>query len=393
MKHLDGARNASRRTKKATLSVRTLCILARCVVIGSSASVLIQADIAGAVPSVWSVTPTPATKSELVSVSCTSTTSCMAVGRVGKRTLAESWDGEAWSVVATPNPGYPDYPASVSCSGPKKCMAVGTYFGPSNTFGLAMRWLNDRWAAIATRNPGMDTYLNSVSCTGAKSCFAVGRYVNSSNTDRTLAEFWNGTSWSVITTPNAGSGDEVFQGVSCASADYCVAVGSVSPSGVPGTLTEAWDGSTWSIVPSPDEPGYSLQAVSCTSSVSCVAIGDDVIDSNMSQTLVETWDGSSWTVTPSPNPDDSDVFPSGVSCTSSTNCVLVGEYFNHGSRIDGQTLIESLTDGSWSITPSPDPGTKTNALSGVSCSSDDQCVAAGVESAGQQQALVETGTP
>jgi hypothetical protein len=35
-------------------------------------------------------------------VSCTSTSSCMAVGNEG--TLAEAWNGTAWSVVKTPRP-------------------------------------------------------------------------------------------------------------------------------------------------------------------------------------------------------------------------------------------------------------------------------------------------
>jgi hypothetical protein len=89
-----------------------------------------------------------------------------------------------------------------------------------------------------------------------------------------------------------------------------------------------------------------------------------------------------------------DNFPSGVSCTSSTNCVMVGNYYNRSVSTHPQTLIESYTGGSWSTTPSPDPGPKANALSGVSCASANEYVAVGAFSTSDgDRALVETGTP
>jgi hypothetical protein len=132
--------------------------------------------------------------------------------------------------------------------------------------------------------------------------------------------------------------------------------------------------------------------VSCTSSSSCVAVGDDSISSDMWQTLSETWNGTSWSVTPSQNPGNFDNFPSAVSCTSSTNCVMVGDYYNGSVHTHPQTLIESYT-GSWSTTSSPDPGPKANSLNGVSCASANECIAGGGFSTSDGvRALAETGT-
>lgn len=169
-------------------SIRKRCFVVGFVVLGSLSVALVHSGAAAAVPSVWSVTSTPPTRSAFASVSCVSANSCMAVGRAVNKTLAESWNGETWSVLTTPNPGHPDYPYSVSCVSQAKCMAVGYYFAPSSTLGLAMEWTGSHWVNTVTRNRGLGSYLYAVSCSSSTSCFAVGRYVSSSDTDRTLAE-------------------------------------------------------------------------------------------------------------------------------------------------------------------------------------------------------------
>ena len=86
----------------------------------------------------------------------------------------------------------------------------------------------------------------------------------------TLVESWNGRFWALIPSPSKDLGNEL-DGVDCASAASCQAVGSVSGS----TLSESWDGHVWSITPSPNAAkGYNaLAGVSCISAVSCTAVG------------------------------------------------------------------------------------------------------------------------
>ncbi len=56
----------------------------------------------------WSVQPAPspagATDSELHAVSCSSATSCLAVGFSGAQALAEQWNGTTWTILPTPAP-------------------------------------------------------------------------------------------------------------------------------------------------------------------------------------------------------------------------------------------------------------------------------------------------
>ena len=82
---------------------------------------------------------------------------------------------------------------------------------------------------------------------------AVGDYMDQAGTsDTTLAEQWNGTTWTVVTTlsPAAFS---ALASVSCSSAGHCVSVGVSSPtvSGAVSPLTEVWNGTTWTAVTAP----------------------------------------------------------------------------------------------------------------------------------------------
>ncbi len=75
---------------------------------------------------------------ELFGVSCPSATSCAAVGNDGVnpaaasgKTLVESWDGSAWSVVTSSNEGFSGLSA-VSCLPLGPCTAVGAHSSGRN---------------------------------------------------------------------------------------------------------------------------------------------------------------------------------------------------------------------------------------------------------------------
>jgi hypothetical protein len=128
-----------------------------------------------------------------------------------------------------------------------------------------------------------NSLLNAVSCVSASACTAVG-YHNGATEAGTLAESWNGTTWSVVPSPAKG----VLDGVSCVSAGACVAVGRFTG----GTLAESWNGTTWSVVPSPNKgTGGLLSGVSCVPASGCTAAGDYTRTVNgieQNRTLVES---------------------------------------------------------------------------------------------------------
>src|SRR5206468_3378703 len=140
-------------------------------------------------------------------------------------------------------------------------------------------------------------------------------------TTKTLVEHWNGASWSIVASPNqSGATDSSLSRVSCPSATRCYAAGSYfadAPGGK--TLVEQWNGTTWSIVPSPNPSGptdSSLNSVSCASTTNCYAVGSYSTPTS-GKTLVEQWNGTTWSIIPSPNASGAtDSILTSVACPS-----------------------------------------------------------------------------
>jgi len=113
----------------------------------------------------------------LEGVSCTSSTSCRAIGYSRengkvKRALAESWNGTTWSIQAAPNPGEGEVNLkSLSCTSSTACTAVGSYVSKWNakTFAeeerktLVESWNGTEWAIQASANPKLFNVFSGVS--------------------------------------------------------------------------------------------------------------------------------------------------------------------------------------------------------------------------------------
>ena len=134
-----------------------------------------------------------------------------------------------------------------------------------------------------------DGIVPSVSCANDAACVAVGSYVNADDYYATLAERWDGSTWSIVPTPNAtGAPDSWFNHVACSTASDCVAVGASGnrSDGVDNehALIEHWDGASWTMEPAPSGTGE-LLGVACSSPSACTAVGNNV---------ALRWDGTSW---------------------------------------------------------------------------------------------------
>src|ERR1700732_4525580 len=85
---------------------------------------------------------------------------------------------------------------------------------------------------------------------------------------------------------------------------------------------------------------------------------------------------SEWTITPSSDAGGQNLQLDGVSCTGKASCVAVGQYAKLGFS-SLQTLVEVWNGLTWSVVPSPSPGSFANYLFGVSCTSRNFCIAVG----------------
>ncbi|MGI8436195.1 MAG: hypothetical protein ACR2NX_04730, partial [Chthoniobacterales bacterium] len=220
-------------------------------------------------------------------------------------------------------------------------------------------------------------------------CWAVGDYDNGS-TYQTLIEQWNGTSWAIVPSPNTSATQRnTLVSVTCTSASQCWAVGDYDNGSTYQTLIEQWNGTSWAIASSPNTSATRdnrLNGVTCASASQCWAVGD-YDNGSAYQTLIEQWNGNSWSIVTSPNTSATQRnYLLGVTCASASQCWAVGSYQN-GSTY--QTLIEQWSGTSWSIVSSPNTSaTRDNRLYGVTCASASQCWAIG-DTGSSYQSLIE----
>jgi hypothetical protein len=345
----------------------------------------------------WTVQATPnpegAKEAGLGGTSCASSTNCEAAGAYESSssvvlTLAERWSGAKWETQATPNPegAKGSYLEGVSCTSSTSCEAVGTYYNSSGRLvTLAEQWNGTKWEIQSTPNPEGSQFneLTHVSCVSSTMCEATGIALNSSTHYVPLAEVWNGAKWEIQSIPNPeGAEKAILETVSCASSSACEAIGYDEGSGHGHwAFAERWNGSTWEVQASPKPEGATqatLSAVACTSATSCEASGDYGNSAGVFVTLAENWNGSEWKVQSTPNPEGAkrSVLVGGLSCSSGTACWAVGNYENSAGVT--VTLAESWNGAKWAVQSTPDPeGAKESYLRGVSCTSSTICEATG----------------
>jgi len=199
----------------------------------------------------WRVVPAgaPAGFTNLAGVFCRQDTSCWAVGAGAAGGLAEHWNGRKWSVAATPSAAVAL--VSVWCPG-TDCFATGYSSFPTV---IAERWNGRKWSLTPTSRPPVEIVgaLDGVSCATSTSCFAVG--VQGEANPQTLIERWQRSRWVEVKSPNpAGAIAPLLRAVFCRSPKACWAVGlraNLNHPGPSSTLAEHWNGKSWSIVRTP----------------------------------------------------------------------------------------------------------------------------------------------
>ena len=352
----------------------------RCVVaVVSLLSGLVAAGPAGA--ATWTVQPSPSiARSELLGVSCGSAHDCLAVGdrTVGghTRTLAEHWNGSAWSVTPLAVVGGASLSVlqGVDCRSAHWCMAVGFSRRGGTEKPLAERWSGTRWSILPTPDPSPSWprhRLYGVSCPTTRFCLAAGDFGTETlspfftSTFKAWVVRWNGSRWSVAHVINAPKGTaKDFSGVSCASTHGCLMVGSFSSQSVEGRPLGLWfDGRHWRDLrpPNPAESS-SLSSASCTSSASCMAVGRQFVSRDQNA-LAERWNGHHWSTRVPPRPaGDGGAELAGVACRSRSHCTAVGA---SGPADPTGGLAEGWNGFSWTIQPTP--GGDGWPLNGVAC--------------------------
>lgn len=171
--------------------------------------------------------------------------------------------------------------------------------------------------------------------------------------------------WKIVSSPNVGTGTHgnVLNGVAVVSPNDVWAVGfSPHPSGTPlyirQSLVEHWNGSDWSVVASPNpagKPDVVLNGVAAISANDIWAVGHSGDPAFAPwQTLTEHWDGTTWSIVPSPSPgtyNGNDLYA--VAAVSTNDVWAVGWYQSGPTGQIGGALTMHWDGTSWTVIPNP----------------------------------------
>jgi len=283
-------------------------------------------------PDPYPITGTAGMESvDLHAIAADSTNDVWAVGTVAGdgpagHVLIEHWNGSRWNVVPSPTIGTGGRLMGVAAISPTDAWAVGYYapgIGPDERT-LIEHWDGKKWSIIPNPFPPLFIDLRGITALSTNDVWAVGAFNNS-----TLIVHWDGKRWSIVPSPNPGKSGNQLWGVTALSANDVWAVGEFSyeiqqRQNVVQTVDEAltlhWNGSRWSVVSSPSPDNFSNELVSVTalSANDIWAVG--AFDKN----LIEHWDGSHWSVVRTSNQGANLGLSAVVRVPHSTTIVAVG---------------------------------------------------------------------
>jgi hypothetical protein len=313
----------------------------------------------------WSVVTVPQTGNNtiLTGVSALSSTDAWAVGEQSAAggqappPVSYNWNGSAWSLVATPTLGVTSSLLSVSASTATDAWAVGmSVLGKHEDSTLMEHWNGTAWSVNSSLVvTGFVAELTGVVDLSPTNAWAVGR-ANSS-----LLEHWNGTTWSTVTIPDPDFTPGPNDAISASSASDIWVVGSTLDTATDELVPEAlhYNGTAWSVVAMPQAGtnSSSIGAVTDISPTNAWAVGEDIGATSAvgGSTLIEHWNGSSWSVVPSPTPG-ADPGLTGVAARGPDDVYAVGSNVPSVNGGTVQGMILRWNGSAWSVDTDPTAG-------------------------------------
>jgi hypothetical protein len=174
--------------------------------------------------------------------------------------LVENWNGSAWTAAAAPPANMNGMLQAIDGSGPTDVWAVGSYTNALGQVTLADHYNGSGWSQVLTPNrkpgPGSQPYGNRLSAVFENSpsdVWAVGSYAKCSGSCgqqriESLIEHFDGSTWTILPSPDVKGSDTVLTGVTATSATNAWASGYWGNASLGGALFEHWDGAHWHLL-------------------------------------------------------------------------------------------------------------------------------------------------
>jgi len=288
----------------------------------------------------------------------------------------------AWLVVGSPNVGGQDNSlAAVAGSSPSDVWAVGQFApdtNPNITLTLAEHYDGTAWSIVSTPNLGVN-HGNALLAVTAQpgAAWAVGYDIGTDYLAHSLIEAWDGHAWQIVDHPQSFETENLYGVTSVAADDVCAVGSGRNSEGEFRAFALHFDGHAWAFVPAanPGTSGNVLYGVVANGRNDVWAVGQKIGDAPPDHALVEHWNGVRWSevLAPRGGPASTQLLAADVVAGDDVRAV--------GDAQDGvvslRTFALSGEGAGFSLQGTPDPATGDNRLTGVAAVSDDESWAVG----------------
>jgi hypothetical protein len=302
----------------------------------------------------------------VAAIACLAATTCELVGLATSMTApafaARTLDGGTTWIIQK-FPGRSSQPSAISCSTTSSCVAVSS-LGGLHASRFVTRDGGTTWST--SYDPSFGSSLNSVTCLSSGTCYGAGNWAGGKVSATGLLEVsYNfGASWKRVHIPTTATSVE---GVSC-SASTCLAL--FSQPGDVSAVAHLRGGHTVGAA-IPLDSWFQTSAFTCATTSRCLAVGNAVGTSGATAAIAVTSNaGRNWSLV---RPLSTPAELSGVACPTRSTCVAVG--WEIGRTFSPIVLMSDDGGTKWRLVLKL--GGIAHQFSGVVCPSTSTCDAIG----------------
>ncbi len=218
---------------------------------------------------------------------------------------------------------------------------------------LAEHWDGRTWSQIPMPNSTKTTWdqLNGVAAIASNDVWAVGN--EGTSPYGSLIEHWDGTTWSL---QDDGTPDTYLTSVTGLGPDDVWAAGSTNYVGR--GLIVHWDGSSWTRTELPD--AIYFRAIDELGRNDVWAVGQESTVDLLDATVAVHFDGTSWTRVSTPSPlqlhSEDENWLTSIAATSSSDIWATGVARDPDWGIRDHPFAIHWDGTAWNLVPTPDPG-------------------------------------
>lgn len=262
--------------------------------------------------------------------------------------LVEKWNGSSWIVKYDPIDTGSTQLYAISGSSNTDVWVAGYTNGNGSV--LLSHWDGTSFtdASSLPSLSGSDFRLYGLASASSSDVMTVGTYLDTNSHGKNIAWHYNGTSWSGTGPNQPSSTDNELRAVTSipGTSSHYLAVGQEDDSLLgTQTLAESYNGSSWTTLSTQNQGnGPILFGVSAVGSGNIWAVGSDVRTNHdlYDETLIERYNGSSWSLETSVSPggdlDNSDL--RAVIAYDSSDVWAVGGYDDPNHADHARSLVE-----------------------------------------------------